>query len=299
MGTLIVKHYPTILALKAADHTYIECGTGAKGWGCWGGKAGGATLRQGTGSTERADAIAEPNEKAGVSCYLFNGVCHQASNRILQAAGLSVDGVRGYTFSVAAFGHYGRQKTMLSCCQSALLGHEHVRGDLLACSGTELHDSRIDSKRRERVLYDYLDTTYMSAVNSIYRRDSANEDSSRQVLFHLQIELFMALLQHRARRTRVVLDRLKEQRVIRARAKFENERLSAELEISGFDQRLEFASMFNSLTNQLQEDLAEVLDNREYAALLGLSRDERIVLADPDILDDRYEPSSGPRRPTP
>ena len=86
---------------------------------------------------------------------------------------------------------------------------------------------------------------------------------------------------------------------MQARAKFENERLSAELEISGFDQRLEFASMFNSLTNQLQEDLAGALDNREYDALLGLSRDERIVLADPGILDDRYEPSSGPRGPTP
>lgn len=38
MGMLVVRHYPTKLFLKAADHTYVECGTGAQGWSCWGGK---------------------------------------------------------------------------------------------------------------------------------------------------------------------------------------------------------------------------------------------------------------------
>jgi hypothetical protein len=82
MGTLVVKHYPTALFANAADHTYVECGTGGKAWSCWGGQTGGAVLRQATGSTKRADAIAEPNERAGITCYLINGVCHQAANRI-------------------------------------------------------------------------------------------------------------------------------------------------------------------------------------------------------------------------
>lgn len=73
MGALIVKRYPTVLFAKAADHTYVECGTGAKARRCLGGKSGGTVLRQGHGSTKRADSIAQPDEKAGIECYLLNG----------------------------------------------------------------------------------------------------------------------------------------------------------------------------------------------------------------------------------
>ena len=51
MGTLIAKKYPTKLFLKAADHTYVECGTGGKAWSCWGGKTGGTAFNSGTGTT--------------------------------------------------------------------------------------------------------------------------------------------------------------------------------------------------------------------------------------------------------
>ena len=74
MGTLVAMHYPTVLAFGAADHTYVKCGTGGKAWSCWGGKTGGTVLRGASGSTSQADAIAEPNERAGVTCYLINGV---------------------------------------------------------------------------------------------------------------------------------------------------------------------------------------------------------------------------------
>ena len=89
MATLVVMHYPTSLFANLADHTYVKCGTGGKAWSCWGGKTGGALLRQGVGSTNQANAIAEPNERAGIRCYLINGVCHQAANRILFAAGIT------------------------------------------------------------------------------------------------------------------------------------------------------------------------------------------------------------------
>ena len=81
MGVLIAKRYPAKLFANLADHTYVECGTGGR-WSCWGGKTGGTELRRATGSTQRADDIAGKNEKAGISCYLINGVCHQAANRI-------------------------------------------------------------------------------------------------------------------------------------------------------------------------------------------------------------------------
>ena len=111
MGTLVAMHYPTMLALGAADHTYVRCSTGRKAWSCWGGKTGGSFLRSGSGSTNQADAIAEPcNECAGVTCYLVNGVCHQAANRILFPAGIFVTGARGYGVSSAILGLTGDRR---------------------------------------------------------------------------------------------------------------------------------------------------------------------------------------------
>ena len=74
MGQLIAWHYRTTLFAKLADHTYVTCGDRGKAWSCWGGKQGGTILRQGTGSTEQANAIAGTNERAGITCYLIN-VC--------------------------------------------------------------------------------------------------------------------------------------------------------------------------------------------------------------------------------
>ena len=108
MGTLIAMAYPTPLFANQADHTYVKCGTGKKAWSCWGGKSGGKVLRRSTGSTQRADKIAQSDEKAGIKCYLINGVCHQAANRILLPSRITVRGARGYSISEALFGTYGR-----------------------------------------------------------------------------------------------------------------------------------------------------------------------------------------------
>ena len=97
MGQLIAWHYRTTSFAKLADHTYVTCGNLGKAWGCWGGKTGGTVLRQGSGSTAQANTIANPDEKAGIKCYLINGVCHQAANRILYPAGITVRQARGYS----------------------------------------------------------------------------------------------------------------------------------------------------------------------------------------------------------
>src|SRR5512143_1288720 len=128
MGILVAKKYPTKLFLKAADHTYVKCGTGGKAWGCWGGKTGGTELRRGVGSTNQADAIAEPNERAGISCYLINGVCHRAANRILFPAGITVIGARGYDVSEALFGTYGSPRGPFGTCPSPFDQHPGVTG---------------------------------------------------------------------------------------------------------------------------------------------------------------------------
>jgi hypothetical protein len=99
MGALVVMRYSTKMYAGLADHTYVMCGTGRKAWSCWGGKTGGTELRRGPGSTKRANAIAQQDERAGIMCYLINGVCHQAANRILYPAGILVTGARGYGVS--------------------------------------------------------------------------------------------------------------------------------------------------------------------------------------------------------
>jgi hypothetical protein len=299
MGTLVVKRYPTRLALKVADHTYVECGTGAKGWGCWGGKTGGVALRQAVGSTLRADAIAGRDEKAGISCYLFNGVCHQASNRILKAAGISVDGIHGYTFSVAAFGVYGRQKTLIERCQAPVQDHLQILGDLAECLCPDEISAVSESGPDDGILYDYKDPIYRSLVDAIYTADANTQEVTPHSLFTSQMAMFMALVWHRSRRSRLIFDQWKIDRLFDARARFEHRRLQAELEIGGFNERLEFANHFNELTRQLQDDFAETLDSQEYEALLDLSRDERIELADPDVLEGIYEPRPGPRPRSP
>jgi len=134
MGQLIAMCYPTKLFLNAADHTYVRCcTTGKKAWGCWGGKARGTPLRSGLGSTARADAIAGSDERAGISCYLINGVCHQAANRIMLPAGITVMGARGYGVSEALFGTYGRPRGFLGLCNAPFNQYSNVTGDLAEC----------------------------------------------------------------------------------------------------------------------------------------------------------------------
>jgi hypothetical protein len=134
MGQLVAKRYSTSRFAKLADHTYVECGTGGKGWSCWGGKTGGAELRRGVGSTKRADGIAGSDGRGGITCYLVNGVCHQAANRILLPAGITVRGARGYEVSEALFGTYGRPGGVFGLCQAPFDQHAGSTGDIPECA---------------------------------------------------------------------------------------------------------------------------------------------------------------------
>jgi hypothetical protein len=149
MGTLVAKKYPTKLFANAADHTYVECSNGARGWSCWGSKTGGTAFNSGAGSTNRADSIAEPNERAGITCYLINGVCHQAANRILLPAGILVSAARGYSVSSAIFGPYGRAG--LWPCSALFNQYAGITGDLPGCmasAGTPFAATRLPRLHR-------------------------------------------------------------------------------------------------------------------------------------------------------
>src|SRR5262245_5474911 len=152
MGDLVAKRYPAKLFANLADHTYVECGTGGKGWACWGGKNGGTELRRATGSTKRADEIAEPDEHAGITCYLINGVCHQAANRILLPASITVRGARGYEVSEALFGTYGRPGGFLGMCKAPFDQQAGTTGDLPECTtmARQMVKRERTGKRRSR-----------------------------------------------------------------------------------------------------------------------------------------------------
>jgi hypothetical protein len=96
------------------DHAYVSSDDGYR-WGCFGRDYGGENLRTAGGDSAYADCLSRPLDPyfrptpvyAGLR-YGITGVCHQAANRLLKHAGISVEGIRGYGASRAIYGRYGR-----------------------------------------------------------------------------------------------------------------------------------------------------------------------------------------------
>ena len=295
MGTLVIRKYPTKLFLKAADHTYVECGTGAKGWGCWGGKTGGAFLRSAPGSTLRADAVAGPDEKAGIACYLVNGVCHQAANRIVHQSGITVDGARGYSLSIALFGVLGRTRALFGLCKAPFHEHTGVHGDLPECVGEAVGgvgtgDVAVSSNPDR---HDFEDPGYMAAVQALYARSEGELMEDPESLFEQQMEHFRLLVEHKfGSRDGLAGPALGQ--LMEARASFERRRLQAEEEFAAARAGMAFVDTFDRLTLEFQDEAARALDGRSYSTLLDLPPDERIVLSDPEIVERVYGSNAGP-----
>lgn len=298
-GQLVAKHYPTSLFLKAADHTYVECGTGKKGWGCWGGKTGGKVLRVGNGSTKRADAIAQSNERAGITCYLINGVCHQAANRILLPANILVMGARGYSVSSAMFGVYGRPRGgVFGLCQAPFNQHAGVTGDLPECIGPSVAPT--SSKRRagrstSRSPGDPSITggtggaryrSYLRKVLDLYSESApifAAEAPTGSEIEDFHVELFalqVAFCLGKSLGARKA-GKLKDIRRSTERSRLQIEEYFGKQEIT----TAKFVEEFNRETVVFQDAIAGVLSTREYKQLFGLAPGETIILADPDIVE--------------
>jgi hypothetical protein len=290
MATLVVMHYPTNLFANLADHTYVKCGTGGKAWSCWGGKTGGALLRQGAGSTNQANAIAEPNERAGIRCYLINGVCHQAANRILFAAGITARGARGYDVSEALFGTYGRPRGPFGTCASPFNQHNGVTGDLAECAGTvSLKAPKRGGKtaaapslraRRE-------EQKYIRGVLAIYRQAQPLVRASARRLVGPDLEGFhLKLFMHKVEYSlRTGLGRSLSRKLQEVRLSAERSRMKLEEWFSHGEMKVgEFVKAFNSETILFQETAAGVLKANQYQALFGLKPGENVILADPRIV---------------
>jgi hypothetical protein len=276
----VVNAYPTTLFAKAADHTYVECGTGAVGWSCWGGKTGGTGVRRASGSTSRANDIAERDERAGITCYLINGVCHQAANRILLPARITVNGVRGYALSSALYGVYGRASRWP--CSAPFNQHPTTTGDLPACV---VPPAIVSAPIRTDL--DETDTRYLEGVLTIYQefdRAFVTEVSrGEREKFHLQLFAHMVDFYLGPR-----IDE-RRQELIEVRRTTEQRQQQVEEQVKS-DRRLhpDLIHEVNDLTLDFQAKLARVMTDDEYETLLQLPKDEQIVLADPDIAGREY-----------
>jgi hypothetical protein len=283
MGTLIVRCYPTDLLLKAADHTYVECSTGARGWKCWGGKAGGMLLRSAPGSTNRANAVAGHNERAGITCYLVNGVCHQAANRILEQSHITVDGARGYSLSVSIFGVLGRRRGFLGACNAPFIAHPNVSGDLEECIG-----DMAPAPAATRGHLDFQDSEYMAGINRLYTQAGLEQRPGEEDLLEHQMAHFKRLVKHKFRLPNERIRPDSYGSLMAAREGFERQRIRAEANFAATGDGLVFVGRFDELTLEFQDDVAGILDERSYQTLFNLSKDDRIVLSDSSIVEQVY-----------
>lgn len=280
MGTLVAMKYPTTLFLKLADHTYVECGTGGHGWSCWGGKTGGTAFHRGPGSTKRADAIAQPNEKANIKCYLINGVCHQAANRILLPAGITVRGARGYSVSQALYGTYGLPG--MWPCKSPFHQYPDVTGDLPECvppvgidtqedEGAEKQDDSYALFLREELeMHHGAESLFSDEQGDAGEAENFSLGLFRHMAaYHLEDE-FDGDLENQILGIRLQTERQR----VQPNQSFANKEMDAK----------EFAEAIDSITERFQDRMAESLTSEQYQRLFDLSPDERVTLADPEIV---------------
>ncbi len=288
MGVLVAKAYPTILFAKAADHTYVECGTGRKGWSCWGGKSNGTEITRGIGSTLRADAIAQPDEKANIKCYLVNGVCHQAANRILLPAGKLVLNARGYGLSSTIFGPYGRE--LVWPCSSPFLQYPEISGDLPECVGSsEALESSVDteSAREESLFIQKSLNIYDRAGMSMAVESGAGEEAMTETESAMIIELFNLFVEYRLKSA---VDATKMRELNSIRKPLELDIQQNRKEFSKEEKSpLEFVLEFNRLVTEYQEKMKGLLAPADYQQLYNVDpTEDAIFLADPEIVKAAY-----------
>jgi hypothetical protein len=287
MGVLTVMRHRTALFGGLADHTYVRCGSGGAAWGCWGGAAGGTRLREADGSTARADRIAGHDGRAGIACYLVIGVCHQAANRILLPAGITVRGALGYDVSEALFGAYGRPRGPLGLCAAPFDQHPGIVGDLPACvpvtpKRRRQPRARIGARaRREQA----QERRYLDGVLAIYGKARAARPRRRAAapvdVEGLQTALFMHKVDYQlasrpGRRLARTLEDLRRS-TERARMTLEEWLLRREMPLE------DFVEAFNRETVLFQELAAGVMPAPAYRRLFGAPPGRVFVLADPRI----------------
>lgn len=291
MGTLYAMAYPTPLFLNLADHTYVKC-AGSKAWSCWGGSTGGRELNHATGSTNRANEIAEPNERAGITCYLINGVCHQAANRILLSANITVAGARGYSVSESIYGPYGRPRGPFGFCPAPFNQHDGVTGDLHECTPTapatgEKAFMAPAGNKNEQAYLEKVRATY----GKIEKVDSTKMLLAPPDLVGFQLELFNYKIEYNLGED---FNKALSGNMLGIRKAAELNRISLEESYANNETSLDdFVKEINAQTIAFQHEIANALPAEQYMKFFNLSPDETVVLADPKIVAMMPPPAPG------
>lgn len=293
MGSLEIWHQPTKLFLKAADHTYVRCGTGGKAWSCWGGKTGGKLLRSGVGTTARADAIAERDGRAGISSYLVNGVSHQAANRIVIGAGITVRGARGAGLSEAIFGVYGRQ--LWTPYGGRFHTQDQVNGELPECVAASYTLARVFSAAAD-ISGEGDEAGYVRETLALYRdapkppREIGRGSATGKEFGAWRLALsshHAQLFDHWARYRLGQLfneKRLRALQKLRELVEWEQMDIAAEV-ANGLQSERTLLEAMNHLILRFQREAKNILSDSEYAILFDVATfDDEITLIDPDAL---------------
>lgn len=282
MGILVARAYPTSMFAGLADHTYVECLGGGRAWGCWGGKTGGRVIGQGSGFTKRANCIAQENEKAGIRCYLVNGVCHQAANRVLIEAKVTVRLARGYSISSALFGTYGRRGVWP--CASPFNRCANVTGDLDACADPPI--PMVSTEAALRTAEGSAEAQYIDEVLELYDRDVEKASIAEAVEdADLQVELFMHFARYQ------LGERFDDDAPALAEIRSSTEDRLQNLQRAFAQQEISartYVAEFDMLTIDFQDNMSSALSPSDYRALYALQPEDRVSLVDPRIVQAVY-----------
>lgn len=107
---------PPIKLPVTVDHTYVMID--GSPYHCWGSASGGTAVIAGTGDGSFQKRYRCPHnfagklrkDTAGIGVYGVAGVCHQTANCFMLKSGVHIldnNSVKGYTWSLGAFGKYG------------------------------------------------------------------------------------------------------------------------------------------------------------------------------------------------
>ena len=247
-------------------------------------------MRRSTGSTQRADKIAQPDEKAGIKCYLINGVCHQAANRILLPSGITVRGARGYSISEALFGTYGRVGHWP--CKSPFNQYKNMTGDLPQCVEEPVNAVRAKKAASPALTEaDKLDWHYIKGVLDIYgkaammmKAKAIGPVDAESFRFHIQLFMHMAEFH-----LGPMLDKALSSKLKQVRSKIEKVRIKAETTFSNKEMNAqEFVDAFNKTTIEFQDEMASIMKPEQYETIFDLNVGDHVILADHKIVKKVY-----------
>jgi hypothetical protein len=253
------------------DHTYVTSDDNYGPWGCFGRSSGGHPVSSGQGNSACADCLSKPSNLlatppiyAGLR-YGVTGVCHQAANRILRPAGISVAGVQGYGASLFLYGQYGRGgwPEWMQCVNlsSGPVGSppQGVPSVVSSSKNAQLF------KRIEEIY-----AAHPEALNPTEQEDL--EIGKREMLALFSTQLGDEYDRKRVNQVTDLHRRLQEARLYLGR-ELESRRISKE----------HFLRVFNELMTLTFERCQEILGKRDFERLFGGSVDQVRHLVEPSI----------------